>query len=110
MHQLLRIVMKEKLHFAPIDKDRPVRILDIGAGTGIWAVEMGYFPISILLPLLVPNTKKDILVTDLARRPISPGRNSRNRSQPHAINLVGYVSRLQDLRVSTDCCKGYLQT
>lgn len=57
MHQLLRIVMKEKLHFAPLDKDKPVRILDIGAGTGIWAVEMGYFPISILRPLLVPDIK-----------------------------------------------------
>lgn len=60
MHQLLRIVMKEKLHLAPLDKDKPTRILDIGAGTGIWAVEMGYFPISILCPFwyLIKKKKK----------------------------------------------------
>jgi ubiquinone/menaquinone biosynthesis C-methylase UbiE len=31
-----------KLHLAPIG-DHPQRILDIGCGTGIWAIEMGRF-------------------------------------------------------------------
>ncbi len=31
--------MSNKLYFAPIDK--PESILDVGTGTGIWAIEMG---------------------------------------------------------------------
>lgn len=37
-HNMIRITMGEKLHIAPIEK--PKKILDIGAGTGIWAIEM----------------------------------------------------------------------
>ena len=37
-HNLLKITMGTKLFNAPIDK--PKRILDIGTGTGIWAIEM----------------------------------------------------------------------
>lgn len=44
-------------------------------------------------------------MTDLARRPISLGRNSRNRSQPHTINLVGLSLSDLKLEVSTDCCR-----
>lgn len=40
-HQMVRIVMLNKLHFCPLPKDAPVKILDIGTGTGIWAIEMG---------------------------------------------------------------------
>lgn len=36
---MLRITMGNKLFLAPINK--PKRILDIGTGTGIWAIEMG---------------------------------------------------------------------
>ncbi len=36
---MIKIVMSNKLFFAPLDK--PERILDIGTGTGIWAIEMG---------------------------------------------------------------------
>ncbi|KAL2051991.1 hypothetical protein ABVK25_007683 [Lepraria finkii] len=38
-HQMLRITMGDKLFLAPINK--PKRILDIGTGTGIWAIEVG---------------------------------------------------------------------
>ncbi|KAF8243752.1 S-adenosyl-L-methionine-dependent methyltransferase [Wilcoxina mikolae CBS 423.85] len=37
-HEIVHLLMKERLHAAPL-KD-PKRILDIGTGTGIWAVEM----------------------------------------------------------------------
>jgi hypothetical protein len=34
-----------KLHLAPIDP-HPQRILDLGTGTGIWAIEMGKYATS----------------------------------------------------------------
>ena len=40
MHQLLRITMRNQLFFAPIGEGKP-KILDVGTGTGIWAIEMG---------------------------------------------------------------------
>jgi methylase of polypeptide subunit release factors len=40
MHHLLTLALDGKLHLAPIG-DQPGRILDIGTGTGIWAIEMG---------------------------------------------------------------------
>ena len=40
MHQLLRITMRNRLYFAPLG-DSVARILDVGTGTGIWAIEMG---------------------------------------------------------------------
>ncbi|KAH0543389.1 hypothetical protein FGG08_002247 [Glutinoglossum americanum] len=39
-HHLLITRMHGKLHLAPIG-DHPQRILDLGCGTGLWAVEMG---------------------------------------------------------------------
>ena len=38
-HQMLRITMRNKLHFAPFD-GKSAKILDVGTGTGIWAIEM----------------------------------------------------------------------
>ena len=38
-HQMLRITMRNKLHFAPFD-GKFAKILDVGTGTGIWAIEM----------------------------------------------------------------------
>ena len=47
-HQMFKITMGDKLYLAPIDK--PSRILDVGTGTGIWAIEMGDdFPDSEIL-------------------------------------------------------------
>ena len=37
-HNMMKITMGMKLFNAPIDK--PKRVLDIGTGTGIWAIEM----------------------------------------------------------------------
>ena len=28
-------------HLAPLDEDLPLRVIDIGTGTGQWAIEMG---------------------------------------------------------------------
>jgi ubiquinone/menaquinone biosynthesis C-methylase UbiE len=40
MHAMLSIVYDNKLHLAPISST-PQRILDLGAGSGIWCIEMG---------------------------------------------------------------------
>lgn len=37
-HAMVRLLSGQKLHFAPIDEN-PQNILDIGTGTGIWAIE-----------------------------------------------------------------------
>lgn len=37
-HHVMRLLCNGHLHLAPIVK--PQRILDIGTGTGIWAIEM----------------------------------------------------------------------
>ncbi|KAF5644650.1 methyltransferase [Fusarium tjaetaba] len=39
-HAMVRLLSGQKLHFAPLDEN-PQNILDIGTGTGIWAIEMG---------------------------------------------------------------------
>lgn len=39
MHHLYLLMLDKKLHSAPIGPN-PQRILDIGTGTGIWAVDM----------------------------------------------------------------------
>ncbi|KAI4289606.1 MAG: hypothetical protein L6R35_001117 [Caloplaca aegaea] len=40
MHKLTEVTLGGKLNLAPIPEN-PKRILDIGTGTGIWAIEMG---------------------------------------------------------------------
>ena len=59
-HHLLTLRCNDKLHLAPINA-HPQRILDLGTGTGIWAVEMGD-----LYPSADVSTS--IISTDLAYR------------------------------------------
>lgn len=40
MHKLVEVSLGGKLNLAPIPA-QPQRILDIGTGTGVWAIEMG---------------------------------------------------------------------
>lgn len=37
---MIRLTMNGKLFYAPIG-DKPSRILDVGTGTGIWAIDVG---------------------------------------------------------------------
>lgn len=43
MHKLIEVRLDKKLYNAPIGKN-PARILDVGTGTGLWAIEMGRLP------------------------------------------------------------------
>ncbi len=40
-HHICLLLLGGKLHLAPIQ--HPQRILDVGTGTGIWAIEIGKF-------------------------------------------------------------------
>jgi 2-polyprenyl-3-methyl-5-hydroxy-6-metoxy-1,4-benzoquinol methylase len=40
-HHLSKLILNGRLHLSPIDDKKGLRILDIGTGTGIWAIEMG---------------------------------------------------------------------
>jgi 2-polyprenyl-3-methyl-5-hydroxy-6-metoxy-1,4-benzoquinol methylase len=39
-HRFFAVARKEKLHSAPITPNYDLRILDLGTGTGIWAIDM----------------------------------------------------------------------
>jgi methylase of polypeptide subunit release factors len=38
VHHLYRLLLRGELHLAPISEN-PQRVLDLGTGTGIWAME-----------------------------------------------------------------------
>jgi len=40
MHVLMTKIGHDQLQYAPLDFDKPLQVLDIGTGTGIWAIEM----------------------------------------------------------------------
>jgi ubiquinone/menaquinone biosynthesis C-methylase UbiE len=43
-HKLFTVARREQLHQAPIPQHgEPPRILDIGCGTGIWAIDMAEY-------------------------------------------------------------------
>jgi hypothetical protein len=46
-HEMMLNILEGKLHLSPIGAT-PQRILDLGTGTGIWAIDMGRFAHSIL--------------------------------------------------------------
>jgi hypothetical protein len=40
-HHVCLMLLNNALHLAPIADDQSLRILDVGTGTGIWAMDMG---------------------------------------------------------------------
>ncbi|KAL8885906.1 MAG: hypothetical protein Q9215_006302 [Flavoplaca cf. flavocitrina] len=47
-HQKLKILLDEKLLLCPVEN--PGRVLDVGTGTGIWAIEYGTVPLTMQKP------------------------------------------------------------
>jgi ubiquinone/menaquinone biosynthesis C-methylase UbiE len=45
-------LLKGKLGLAPVEKPR--RVLDLGTGTGIWAIEFGEYIAAVQTPSLKP--------------------------------------------------------
>jgi hypothetical protein len=73
-HHLWLLMLKNKLYLAPISN--PQRVLDIGTGTGIWAIDFGinlffvYYSIALTHSVATQNPSADVLGTDLS--PIQP--------------------------------------
>lgn len=42
-HKLFLVARRERLHQAPIPENWAPRILDLGCGTGIWAIDMAEY-------------------------------------------------------------------
>jgi methylase of polypeptide subunit release factors len=40
-HHLCTMLLDDQLHLAELPDDTALRILDVGTGTGIWAMDMG---------------------------------------------------------------------
>jgi methylase of polypeptide subunit release factors len=40
-HHLCLLLLDDELHFTKLPEDKSIRILDVGTGTGIWAMDMG---------------------------------------------------------------------
>ncbi|KAF2752173.1 S-adenosyl-L-methionine-dependent methyltransferase [Sporormia fimetaria CBS 119925] len=69
-YEILKVLMRGKNYFAPLDERNTRKILDIGTGTGKWAIEMGNkFPhaeitgtdLSPIQPEWVPNNVKFVI-------------------------------------------------
>ncbi|KAG5921216.1 hypothetical protein E4U42_005939 [Claviceps africana] len=60
-HAMVKLLCSQKLHFAPIGNN-PQEVLDIGTGTGIWAIEMGdLFPSAHILGIDLSPIQPDWL-------------------------------------------------
>lgn len=93
-HQMVKIIMLGQLHFCPLPKDTPVRILDVGTGTGIWAIEMGEWSLPHSLFLQEGPSKRSLKQTaDKTRRWVPQCWSSWHWSQSHANQLVRSESR-----------------
>lgn len=59
MYHAVRLVIGDKLFFAPLQN--PTAILDIGTGTGIWAIDVGMYCyhniVSSTIKLIVSSEK-----------------------------------------------------
>lgn len=82
MHKLVEVSLGGKLNLAPVSRD-PKRVLDIGTGTGIWAIEMGRITFHVDSLLLLRKQKVDNF--DVNRRSVSQSGGMNSQPPHHAI-------------------------
>lgn len=39
-HFIFRLALDQRLYLAPLEKDKIYDVLDVGCGTGLWAIDM----------------------------------------------------------------------
>lgn len=83
MHFLIKKGLGDKIHRAPIQKDVK-RIMDIGTGTGIWAIEMGNKYESV----------SGVELTDCNSGHVPRRRSHGQRPQSRAAKLGGWCSTM----------------
>ena len=60
-HHLCLMLLDDKLHLTELSTEKPLRILDVGTGTGIWAMDMGdTFPNAEVVSSRPPQARRRI--------------------------------------------------
>jgi hypothetical protein len=84
-HHLFTLTFNGKLHIAPLEeiKGGIHNVLDIGTGTGIWAIDFGieFFYVKIEKPLTMKCASGDLPICQ----------RYRHRSKPYTTHLVGAI-------------------
>ena len=89
-HEMILRSMSGHLHYAPVDITKGSRILDVGTGTGIWAIEMGMHSLHSPFPVPTPLSPRTIHseLIEVIRRKVPDGPSPRHRSNSFAASLV----------------------
>ncbi|KAK1656956.1 methyltransferase [Colletotrichum godetiae] len=94
-HQLFKLCLEGGLTAAKLPKDRPLNILDIGSGTGNWAVEMGeQYPLAKIMGVdisaaLLPTTVPANVAFEVEDATQDWAREKDSLDFVHMRNLVG---------------------
>ncbi|KAK1995447.1 methyltransferase domain-containing protein [Colletotrichum falcatum] len=94
-HQLFKLCLEGGLTATKLPKDQPLNILDIGTGTGNWAVEMGeQYPLAKIMGIdisaaLLPTTVPPNVVFEVEDVTNDWAREKNSLDFVHVRNLVG---------------------
>ncbi|GKT42847.1 secondary metabolism regulator LAE1 [Colletotrichum spaethianum] len=94
-HQLFKLCLEDSLTASKLPKDKPLNILDIGTGTGNWAVEMGeQYPLARVMGVdlsaaLLPMTVPPNVVFEVEDATNDWAREKDSLDFVHVRNLVG---------------------
>ncbi|KAK1987641.1 methyltransferase [Colletotrichum cereale] len=94
-HQLFKLCLENSLTATKLPKDQPLNILDIGTGTGNWAVEMGeQYPLARIMGIdisaaLLPTTVPPNVAFEVEDATDDWARDRDSLDFVHVRNLVG---------------------